>query len=272
MLYETRHHHFKTLKKYITILFFLITQISFGQLSIRHYKRVLKNGFCEDTTIKCINNQYRYLKACDRLGSYYLEKKFYKKAFKYYELLVELDGHSTTIQTDSACKLRNEIIAKAGDMTYFGNGVTKDTVNSFYYHYQYPLNYSIDDKRKYSLLYFKTITDTFNLQTKERTHSKYYFAINPYMLLENQTIQKIANSINTYSLNKDSVSIILFRGDTPLSEEGQALLWKCLDGVKELVQLKNPKLKIEREVDLNETENTKIVNGRAFPIFSVQTY
>ena len=233
---------------------------------------MLKNGFCDDTTIECINKQYRYLKACDWLGNYYFEKKIYKKAFKYYELPIELNGHSTTIQTDSAYKLKNEIIAKAGDMAYYGNGVTKDTVYSFYYHYQYPLNYSIEEKQKYSLLYFKTIKDTFNLQNKETTQSKYYFAINPYMLSENQTLQKIANSINTYSLNKDSVSITLFRGDNPLSEEGQAILWRCLDGLKELIQLKNTKLKIEREVDLNETEITKVVNGKSFPTFRIQTY
>lgn len=260
------------MKKFIIISFIFIAQISFGQLSTRHYTKVLKNGFCEDTTIECINIQYKYLKACDWLGNYYFEKKIYKKAFKYYELPIELNGHSTTIQTDSAYKLRNEIIAKAGDIIYYGKGVTKDTISSFYYHYQYPLNYSIDEKQKYSLLYFKTIKDTFNLQTKEATQSKYYLAINPYMLSENQTLQKIANSINTYSLKNDSVSISLFRGVTPLSEEGQAVLWRCLDIVKELIQLKNAKLKIETEVNLNENEPTKVLNGKSFPIFSIRTY
>lgn len=231
---------------------------------------MLKNGFCIDTTTECINNQYRYLKACDWLGNYYFEKKVYKKALKYYKLPIELNEHSTTIQTDSAYKLRNEIIAKAGDMTYNGNGVPKDTVFSFYYHYQYPLNYSIEEKEKYSLLYFKIIKDTFNLL--ETTQAKYYLAINPYMLSANQTLQKIANSINAYSLNKDSVSITLFRGDIPISEEGQAILWRCLDGVKELIRIKNTKLKIEEEVDLNENEITKVVNGKSFPIFSIQTF
>jgi hypothetical protein len=232
----------------------------------------LKNGFCDDTTIECINNQYRYLKACDWLGNYYFEKKIYKKAFKYYELPKELEGHSTTIQTDSAYKLRNKIIAKAGDMIYNGIGLTKDTVNSFYYHYQYPLNFDFEETQKYSLLYFKTIRDTFNLQLNETFQNRYCIAINPYMLSDNKTQQKIANSINNYSSNIDSISITLFKGDIPLSEDGQALLWRCLERVKELLEVKNNRLKIERDVDLNESAILKIVNGKSFPIFSIKTY
>ena len=123
---------------------------SFGQSSLTKFKNEIRKGFCENATKACIEKQYRYLNACNSLGDFYFRRGNYKTALRYYELPLDLNGHSTNIQTNAAYKLRNDIIAKAGDMLFFGNGYLTDTISSFYYHFQYPLNYTRKQKEKYS--------------------------------------------------------------------------------------------------------------------------
>lgn len=183
---------------------------------------------------------------------------------------LNLNGHSTNFQTDSAYKLRNDIVAKAGDMIFFGTGYPIDTINSFDYHFQYPLTYTIKQKEKYSFLYLRTIKDTFNITTLDSNRKGFGIALNPFMLYEQTVLQKIANAINNNVSKKKRVTITLQSGLLPLSEEGQSILHRALDKVIEQIQLANTNIEIDHSVDW-ENSVQMIINGKELPIFIIVT-
>ncbi len=99
---------------------------------------------------------------------------------------------------------------------------------------------------------------------------KYLIAINPYMLNEESSLEKIASSITSHFPGKTNFNIELSRGNVSVSEEGQAMLNRALRAILDLLKLKNTDHTIEPEVYIDfENKVTKEVNGKPFPVFII---
>ena len=227
----------------LLILLILVFNQSFAQtINEQKLLQTIKSGFCEEDDAKCIAKQLRYLNACEQLGNYYIKQKKYQPAFKYYTLPLKLNGHSTNFSSNEALKLRNDIIAKAGNMVFLGQGMKKNKKEAFYYHYQMPGTLSGEQRLNYSNIYFNSTKDTFKFSGRDANNQLFQvISINPFFVDDSSTITKVSNEVLNIekTLSADSsINCVLgiLPGSVALSEEGQGYLQHFLDKVsKQLI-------------------------------------
>ena len=226
----------------LTLLILLFNQCFAQNLGEKKWLQTIKSGFCEDNDAKCIAKQLRYLNACDQLGDYYSKQKKYQPAFKYYTLPLELNGHTTNFSSEAALKLRNDIIAKAGNMVLLGQGMKKNKKEAFHYHYQMPPTLTRDQRLNYSNIYFNSTKDTLYFSGRDANNQLLQLiSINPFFVDDSSTVAKVRKEVLNIEkiLSADnSMTCVLgiLLGSIPFSEEGQGSLQLFLDKVsKQLI-------------------------------------
>lgn len=223
------------MKKYFIICFISFTNIIHAQKRVIDKDiNVLKTGFCESSSAKCRIQQLNYLEVCEKQGDYFYSFQNYDSAFYYYSLPAKLNNHSTIFQSGSAWILRNKIISKAGDMKMSGFGSKPDTLSAFYYHYQFPL--SKEDAGKLSLKYFKTVDGVFNFgRYDDSVGVSWQFELNPFMIFEPGTLDKIVLKILGISSSAKKINLIFIGGYSP-SEDLSALYYNSLWYLKKRIK------------------------------------